>query len=204
VKKILGTLTGWLRGMKTWVEGFADRPSARWSLFAIAFIESSFFPIPPDVLLIAMSIAAPRKSCQYALICTIGSVCGAFLGYFIGYALFETVGRPILEFYGALGQFEAVLANYRENGIMALFIAGFTPIPFKLFTIAAGFNQTLDLTTLAIGSIIGRSSRFFLVGSLLYFFGAPIKAFLDRYFDRLSIAFVALLVLGFLAVKLLA
>jgi membrane protein YqaA with SNARE-associated domain len=204
VKKILGTLTGWLRGMKTWVEGFADRPSARWSLFAIAFIESSFFPIPPDVLLIAMSIAAPRKSYQYALICTIGSVCGAFLGYFIGYALFETVGRPILEFYGALGQFEAVLANYRENGIMALFIAGFTPIPFKLFTIAAGFNQTLDLTTLAIGSIIGRSSRFFLVGSLLYFFGAPIKAFLDRYFDRLSIAFVALLVLGFLAVKLLA
>jgi len=90
------------------------------------------------------------------------------------------------------------------GGIMALFIAGFTPIPFKLFTIAAGFNQTLDMTTLVIGSIIGRSSRFFLVGALLNFYGASIKSFLDRYFDRLSLAFVALLLLGFLAVKLLA
>jgi len=204
VKKLFAILTGMLRKMKTWVEGFAERPSARWSLFAIAFLESSFFPIPPDVLLVAMSIAAPKKSYQYALICTVGSVCGAFLGYFIGYALFETVGRPILEFYGALGQFESVLANYRENGILALFVAGFTPIPFKLFTIAAGFNQTLDLTTLAIGSIIGRSSRFFLVGALLYFCGASMKAYLDKYFDRLSLAFVILLVLGFVAVKLLA
>jgi len=204
VKNLYGKLTELLRGMKTWVEGFADRPSAGWSLFAIAFVESSFFPIPPDVLLIAMSIAAPKKSYRYALICTAGSVCGAFLGYFIGYALFETVGRPILEFYGALGQFEVVLSNYRENGILALFIAGFTPIPFKLFTIAAGFNQTLDLTTLAVGSIVGRSARFFLVGSLLYFYGATIKTFLDRYFDRLSLAFVILLVLGFVAIKFLA
>jgi len=204
VRNILASLTELLGRMKKWVEGFADRPSARWSLFAIAFIESSFFPIPPDVLLIAMGIAAPKKSYQYALICTAGSVCGAFLGYFIGYALFESVGRPILQFYGALDQFEAVLTNYRENGIMALFIAGFTPIPFKLFTIAAGFNNTLDLTTLAVGSIIGRSSRFLLVGALLYYYGASVKAFLDRYFDKLSLAFVILLVLGFVAVKLLA
>jgi len=204
MKKLYQALTELLRRMKTWVEGFADKPSARWSLFAIAFIESSFFPIPPDVLLIAMSITAPKKSYQYALICTVGSVCGAFLGYFIGYALFEAVGRPILEFYGALGQFEVVLSNYRENGVLALFIAGFTPIPFKLFTIAAGFNETLSLATLAVGSIVGRSARFFLVGALLYFYGAPIKIFLDRYFDKLSLAFVILLVLGFVAVKLLA
>jgi len=204
MKKFYQALTELLRRMKVWVEGFADKPSARWSLFAIAFVESSFFPIPPDVLLIAMSITAPKKSYQYALICTVGSVCGAFLGYFIGYALFEAVGRPILEFYGALGQFEVVLSNYRENGILALFIAGFTPIPFKLFTIAAGFNQTLSLATLAVGSIVGRSARFFLVGALLYFYGAPIKTFLDRYFDKLSLAFVILLVLGFVAVKLLA
>jgi len=204
MKNFFAALTGILRRLKEWVESYAERPSAGWALFTIAFIESSFFPIPPDVLLIAMSVAAPKKSYRYALICTAGSVCGAFLGYLIGYALFETVGRPILEFYGALGQFEAVLASYRENGIMALFIAGFTPIPFKLFTIAAGFNQTLDMTTLVIGSIIGRSSRFFLVGALLNFYGASIKSFLDRYFDRLSLAFVALLLLGFLAVKLLA
>lgn len=193
-----------LRKMKDWVEGFAGKPHARVALFWIAFVESSFFPIPPDVLLIAMSIGHPKSSFRNALICTVGSVSGAFLGYFIGYALFETVGRPILEFYGALDTFDAVLRNYRENGIAALFIAGFTPIPFKLFTIAAGFNQTLDLTTLAVGSIIGRSSRFFLVGGLLYFFGQAIKDFLDRYFDRLSLAFVVLLILGFVVVRWIA
>lgn len=204
MQNLLAAFVRLLRRMKEWVEGFAARPSARWSLFVIAFVESSFFPIPPDVLLIAMGVGQPRKSWQFALICTVGSVLGAFLGYFIGYAFFETLGRPILEFYGALDKFEGVLQNYRENGILALFIAGFTPIPFKLFTIAAGFDRTLDLTTLALGSLIGRSSRFFLVGGLLYYYGASIKGFLDRYFDRLSLAFVALLVLGFVAVKLLA
>jgi membrane protein YqaA with SNARE-associated domain len=202
MKNIIAVFVGHLRRLKEWVESFAARPSARWSLFAIAFVESSFFPIPPDVLLIAMGVSQPKKSFQYALICTAGSVVGAFLGYFIGYALFETVGKPILEFYGVLNQFEAVLQSYRDNGILALFIAGFTPIPFKLFTIAAGFDQTLSLTTLAIGSIIGRSSRFFLVGALLHHFGQPIKTFLDRYFDKLSLAFVALMILGFLGIKL--
>jgi membrane protein YqaA with SNARE-associated domain len=202
MKNILAAFVGRLRRLKAWVEGFAVRPTARWSLFGIAFVESSFFPIPPDVLLIAMGVSHPKKSFQYALICTAGSVAGAFLGYFIGYALFETVGRPILQFYGVLDQFEGVLRNYRDNGILALFIAGFTPIPFKLFTIAAGFDQTLSLATLAVGSIIGRSTRFFLVGALLYRYGAQIKTFLDRYFDRLSLAFVAMMVLGFLAVKL--
>lgn len=202
MKEIIAALVGRLRRLKEWVESFAERPSARWSLFGIAFVESSFFPIPPDVLLIAMGVSQPKKSFQYALICTAGSVAGAFLGYFIGYALFETIGKPILEFYGVLDQFEGVLQNYRDNGILALFIAGFTPIPFKLFTIAAGFDQTLSLTTLALGSIIGRSSRFFLVGALLHHYGKPIKTFLDRYFDKLSLAFVALLVLGFLSLKL--
>jgi membrane protein YqaA with SNARE-associated domain len=201
MKNIIKRLTDALRTMKEWVEGFAGKPSADHALFWIAFVESSFFPIPPDVLLIAMSIGKPRRSFRNALLCTAGSVCGAFLGYFIGYALFETVGRPILEFYGALDKFEIVLQNYRENGILALFIAGFTPIPFKLFTIAAGFNQTLDLTTLAIGSVIGRSSRFFLVGGLLYLFGESMKTFLDKYFDKLSVAFVILLVLGFVVVR---
>lgn len=203
MKNVIAAFLGHLRRMKEWVESFAGKPSARWSLFGIAFVESSFFPIPPDVLLIAMGVGQPRKSFQYALICTVGSVLGAFLGYFIGYALFETIGKPILEFYGVLDQFESVLQNYRDNGILALFIAGFTPIPFKLFTIAAGFDQTISLATLAVGSIIGRSSRFFLVGALLHHYGNAIKTFLDRYFDWLSLAFVALLVLGFLGIKLL-
>jgi membrane protein YqaA with SNARE-associated domain len=184
-----------------WVEGFAQKRHALWALWAIAFIESSFFPIPPDVLLIALGVTTPKKSFRYALICTIGSVMGAYLGYLIGYAFFETIGKPILNFYGVLHQFEVVLQKYHENGILALFIAGFTPIPFKLFTIAAGFNQTLDLWTLTVGSIIGRLSRFFLVGAMLYLFGASVKVFIDKYFDKLSLAFVALFILGILAVK---
>jgi membrane protein YqaA with SNARE-associated domain len=191
----------WLRSLKEWVELFAQKPYAHWALFWIAFIEASFFPIPPDVLLIALGVATPKKSFTYALVCTAGSVCGAYLGYYIGYALFETIGRPILSFYGVLGQFESILMKYNENGIAALFIAGFTPIPYKVFTIAAGFNSTLSLWTLTIGSLIGRAGRFFLVGALLYFFGPNVKTFLDRYFDKLSLAFVALFILGFVAIQ---
>lgn len=191
----------WLRRLKEWVEKFAQKPNALWALFWIAFIEASFFPIPPDILLIALGVATPKKSLAYALVCTAGSVVGAYLGYYIGYALFETVGRPILSFYGVLGQFELILQRYRENGILALFIAGFTPIPYKAFTIAAGFNATIDLWTLTIGSLIGRSTRFFLVGGLLYLYGASVKTFLDKYFDKLSLAFVGLFILGFIAIK---
>lgn len=194
-------LIDWLRELKEWVERFAQKSYALWALFWIAFVEASFFPIPPDVLLIALGVASPKKSFRYALVCTAGSVCGAYLGYFIGYAFFETIGRPILNFYGVLDQFEAVLARYSENGIIALFIAGFTPIPYKLFTIAAGFNSTLSLWTLTVGSLIGRASRFVLVGALLYLFGSNVKTFLDKYFDKLSLAFVALFILGFVAVQ---
>ena len=198
---MLQKLIDWLRKLKEWVEQSAQKPYALWALFWIAFIEASFFPIPPDVLLIALGVATPKKSFKYALVCTAGSVIGAYLGYFIGYALFETVGRPLLSFYGVLGQFEKILQKYHENGILALFIAGFTPIPYKAFTIAAGFNSTLDLWTLTLGSLVGRSSRFFLVGALLYLYGANVKVFLDKYFDKLSLAFVALFILGFIAIK---
>ena len=194
-------LITWLRSLKEWVESFAEKPYALWALFWIAFVEASFFPIPPDVLLIALAVATPKKSFKFALICTAGSVVGAYFGYYIGYAFFETVGRPILKFYGVVDQFQFILEKYRDNAILALFIAGFTPIPYKVFTIAAGFNQTVDLVTLTIGSFIGRSSRFLLVGALLYFFGAKIKIFIDTYFDKLSLAFVALFILGFVAVK---
>lgn len=191
----------WLRRVKEWVEGFAQKPYALWALFWIAFIEASFFPIPPDVLLIALAVSAPRKSFKYALVCTAGSVAGAFLGYVIGYGFFEYVGKPILSFYGVLDKFDVVLQKYQQNGFAALVIAGFTPIPYKVFTIAAGFNQTLDLQTLALGSLLGRSMRFYLVGLLFFMFGAQIKAFIDKYFDYMSIVFVVLLVLGFAAVR---
>lgn len=194
-------LIDYLRQLKLWVEGFAQKPHALWALYIIAFIEASFFPIPPDVLLIALGVSFPKKSFRYAFICTLGSVMGAYLGYTIGYAFFETIGKPILSFYGVSEQFGLVLEKYRENGMLALFIAGFTPIPYKLFTIAAGFNQTIDIWTLTIGSLIGRFSRFFLVGALLYLFGAPVKLFIDKYFDKLSLAFAVLFILGIIAVK---
>ncbi len=151
-----------------------------------------------------MSVGEPGKSFRYALITTIGSVLGAFLGYFIGFALFETVGRPILEFYGLVDAFGDVLRGYSGNGILVLFVAGFTPIPFMLFTIAAGFNQTLPLTTLALGCVIGRSVRFFLLGGLLYIFGESIRTFLDRYFERLTLTVAALSVAAFLGIRLFA
>ena len=190
-----------LHRLKEWVESYSQKPNAMWALFWIAFIEASFFPIPPDILLIAIGVTNAKKSLNAAAICTIGSVIGGYLGYFIGYGLFETIGRPILTLYGVMNQFEVILQKYNENGLLVLFIAGFTPIPYKAFTIIAGFNQTIDLWTLTIGSLIGRSTRFFLVGGLLYFFGQRVKVFLDKYFDKLSLVFVALLILGFVAIK---
>lgn len=198
---LIPKLVQWLHNLKNWVEQFAEKPYALHALFWIAFIEASFFPIPPDVLLIALAVATPKKAFKFALICTAGSVTGAYLGYLIGYGFFEVIGRPILSFYGALDKFEIVLMKYREHGFLALFIAGFTPIPYKVFTIAAGFQQTIDLWTLTIGSLIGRASRFFLVGGLLYYFGPQLKIFLDKYFDKLSLTFVALLILGFITIK---
>lgn len=198
---LIPKLVQWLHNLKNWVEQFAEKPYALHALFWIAFIEASFFPIPPDVLLIALAVATPKKAFKFALICTAGSVTGAYLGYLIGYGFFEVIGRPILSFYGALDKFEIVLMKYREHGFLALFIAGFTPIPYKVFTIAAGFQQTIDLWTLTIGSLIGRASRFFLVGGLLYYFGPQLKIFLDKYFDKLLLTFVALLILGFITIK---
>ena len=191
-----------LHRLKNWVESFAQRPYALWALFFIAFVESSFFPIPPDVLLIALCVGNPRRSFVYALVCTAGSVAGAFLGYYIGYAFFETIGQKIVEFYGFHDQFERVLSLYRENAWTAILLAGFTPVPYKVFTIAAGFKETIDLGTLALASLIGRSMRFFLVGGLLHFFGPRMKYYLDTHLEKLTLALGVLFVLGILLIKL--
>lgn len=199
----MNKLSALLYRLKAWVEGFAAKPYATWALFGIAFVESSFFPIPPDVLLIALAVALPRRSFWYAAVCTAGSVCGAFLGYYIGYAFFEGVGSRIVAFYGFTDQFHMVLGKYRENAWTAIIIAGFTPIPYKVFTIAAGFERTIDLTTLALASLVGRASRFFLVGGLLYVFGPKMKEYLDKYLERLTIALGVLFILGILTIKYL-
>lgn len=186
---------------KEWVESFAHKPSAGIALFIFAFIESSFFPIPPDALLIILAISYPRKSFYYAAICTIGSVMGAYLGYLIGYLFYDTIGIKIIEFYGVNHQLDYVLSKYQENGFIAIVTAGFTPIPYKVFTILAGFNKTIDLYTLTFASLIGRAGRFFLVSTLIYFIGPEVKSFIDKYLDKLTLVFMFLLIIGFVVLK---
>lgn len=193
-------LFSYLHRMKAWVEGYAEKPHAAWALFVIAFTESSFFPIPPDVLLIALAVVAPRKSFKYALICSVGSVLGGMLGYLIGLQFFDAVGSRIISFYGVQSQYENVQALYQENAFWAIAIAGFTPIPYKVFTIAAGAFQ-IPFSTLVLASVVSRPARFFLVASLFYFFGATIKTFIDRYFELLTVAFTVLFLLGFVVIR---
>jgi membrane protein YqaA with SNARE-associated domain len=191
-----------LFSLKLWVENFADKPYAGIALFIIAFAESSFFPIPPDVLLIAIALLKPRLSFRYALICSIGSVLGGMFGYLIGFQFYELIGKKIIEFYHLQQQYDAVKIMYDKNAFVAIAIAGFTPIPYKVFTIAAGAFQ-VSFPTLVIASALSRPVRFFLVGGLIYFFGPRVKTFIDKYFDWLTIALVILLILGFVLIKYL-
>ena len=187
--------------MYQWVEGFSTKPGALWALFIIAFMESSFFPVPPDVLMIALAVAMPTRSMKFAAICTAGSMLGGLLGYFIGYELMDMVGRPIIDFYNAQEYWLKVEEAYRGPvGVWFLIAAAFTPIPYKVGTIAAGATL-MPLLPFFIASALGRAARFFLVAGLIWRFGPSIKTFIDKYFDKLSIVFVILLVLGFVAVK---
>lgn len=188
---------------KEWIESYALKKSALWAIFILAFTESSFFPIPPDVLLIAIAIAKPKVSIKAALWCSIGSVLGGVFGYFIGYALMESVGNNIIHFYNAQATWDKVVSIYNgEVGMWFLAGAAFTPIPYKISTIAAGATN-MPLIPFILISSIGRSLRFFLVAGVIYFVGPTAKIYIDKYFDKLSIAFVVLLVLGFLAIKYL-
>lgn len=196
------SISKWLRGLKAWVEGFAEKPGAGWALFAIAFAESSFFPIPPDVLLIALAMSVPAKSFRYALVCSLGSVLGGMFGYLIGLEFYDLVGRKIIEFYSLQEQYAAVKILYDQNAFLAIAIAGFTPIPYKVFTIAAGAFQ-VSFATLVYASTVSRPARFYLVAALFFFFGARIKPLIDKYFEALTLAFVILLVAGFVIVKYL-
>jgi len=186
-----------VRRLYEWVLHWAHTPYGIWALFVLAFTESSFFPIPPDVLLIALALSIPAKSFRYALICSAGSVLGGLFGYFIGWQLMDLVGFPIMKFYGILEQYETVRQSYEEYNAVIVFIAAFTPIPYKLITITAGAFK-LNILTFTIASLIGRSARFFLVAWLIHRFGQRIKEFIEKYFDILSLVFVGLVVLGFI------
>jgi len=191
-----------IRRLYDWTIQWAERPHSTWALFILAFCESSFFPIPPDVLLIALAVALPSKSFKYALICSAGSIIGGCFGYFIGYQFFEYVGRPIISFYNITELFDAVSTQYKNNAFAAIAVAGFTPIPYKVFTISAGVCK-VNIFTLILASALSRSARFFMVAGLFYLFGPKIKTFIEKYFNILSIIFVILLISGFVAIKYL-
>ena len=176
-------------------------PAGVWVLFFIAVAESSFFPIPPDVFLIALCIAVPKKSFKYAAICAAGSVIGGGLGYGLGMAFMDTLGLRILDLYGLEGKYQVVQGLYQQYDAWAVAAAGFTPLPYKLFTITAGAFR-IDFPTFMLVSLVARSARFFLVAALIYKFGAPVQHFINKYFNILTIAFLVLLVGGFVLIKM--
>ena len=190
-----------VRRLYDWVMHWSDTPYGGWALALIAFAESSFFPVPPDPLLLALAISARRKAFYYALICSVCSVLGGMFGYFIGYALFNSIGEPILKFYGVMDKFDYVKELYNQNAFLGIAIAGFTPIPYKVFTIAAGVCK-VSFTALVLASALSRSTRFFLEALAIYIFGPPIRATIEKYFDLACILFVILLVGGFVIIKL--
>lgn len=191
-----------IRRLYDWTLSWAERPSGAWALFAIAVIESSVFPVPPDVLLIALCVAAPAKSFRFALICAIGSVLGGTIGYAIGFGAWQAVKGFFIPYVFSQAAFDKVSQLYQGNAFLAILTAAFTPIPYKVFTIAAGvFN--VEFWTLVFASLLGRSARFFLVGGLIFVFGARIKALIEKYFDWFAIALFVLAVAGFAAIKFL-
>jgi membrane protein YqaA with SNARE-associated domain len=191
----------WLRKIYDWVLHWSGTPYAVPALFILSFTESSFFPIPPDVLLISMAIAVPKRAFYFAAICSVASVLGGVFGYYLGFEFMDVIGNKIVGFYGLEHKFEKISQLYNENGGWAIAAAGFTPLPYKVFTLAAGAFK-IDIWTFIISSAISRSARFFLVAGLIWKFGPPIKTFIEKYFNILSIAFFVLLFLGFLLIKL--
>ena len=178
----------------------AATPYATWGLVIVTFAESSIFPIPPDVLLIPMILAARERAFHYIFIATLASIAGGLAGYGIGWGLWEVVGAPILEFYGAMDKFEEFRSGYNEHGALIVFIAGLTPFPYKVITIASGAFG-MDLMAFMVASVLARGGRFMIVGLLLWRFGDPIRAFIERYLGLLTVVFCVLLVGGFVAVR---
>ena len=189
-----------LRRLYDWTMSLAQTPHAEKALAGISFAESSFFPIPPDVLLIPMVLAKRENWLRIAILCTLSSVAGAFLGYAIGMFLYETVGEPLLAFYGKVDAFEQISAWYNTWGGWGVLFAAVTPFPYKVLTIFSGATG-LNFLVFTIVSIIGRAARFFLVAFLLYRWGEPIRVFIEKYLNLLFILFMVLLIGGFVAIR---
>jgi len=193
---MLGPITTWLRRLYDWVLGWADSPYSAWALLAIAFAESSFFPIPPDILLIALAVAIPARAFRFAMITAVGSVSGGCFGYLIGHEFFSIVGEPIIRFYSAEAHYERISDLYQRYDAFAVAVAGLTPIPYKVATITAGFFD-VSFTPFLLASAASRSLRFFLIGGLIWKFGPQVRALIERNFEILSIIALVMLVGGF-------
>ncbi len=182
-----------LKKTYNWTLEKAQHKNAKWYLSLISFAESSFFPIPPDILLIPMALASKARALFYAFICTLFSVLGGILGYAIGYFFYNSVGIYIVDFYHLENSFNIFESYYKEFGILIVLGAGITPFPYKFITIASGVFG-LNIFLFIIVSIIGRGLRFYLIAILLYFFGEKIKLIIDKYFNILTIVFFILLI----------
>jgi membrane protein YqaA with SNARE-associated domain len=191
-----------LRNLYIRVMVLASSPNAAWWLALIAFAEASFFPIPPDALLVPMALAKPRLAWRYAAVCTVASVVGGALGYLIGFAVFDQVAQPILRVYGYGAAYAAFQAKFQEYGLWIVLIKGLTPIPYKIVTIAAGAAR-FDFARFMLASLLTRGARFFLVATLLHFFGDSVRVFIERRLTLVTSALAVGVVGGFLALKFL-
>lgn len=191
-----------IRSLYDWVFSLARHRRADWALAGVSFVESSVFPIPPDVLLIPMVLAERRKWLHFALLCTVTSVLGGLFGYLIGAFLYHQVAEPILQFYGYMAKYEQFRQIFDSWGWWFVFIAGLTPFPYKVITISAG-AAALSLPVFLFASIVSRGIRFFVVAGLLYAFGEPIRIFIERRLGLMFTLATALLIGGFVAIRYL-
>ncbi|MCT4556085.1 MAG: DedA family protein [Pelagimonas sp.] len=191
-----------IRALYDWTMNKADHPKALWILALVAFVESSVFPIPPDVLMIPMILANPRRAWLIALVATVSSVLGGMLGYAIGAFFYDSVGAPILESLGKAESMAEFNARFNGVGFWAVLIAGITPFPYKVITIMSGWTG-MPILTFMITSITARALRFFVVAGLLRAFGAPIRDFIEKRLGLVFTAFVVLLIGGFVLVRYL-
>ena len=192
-----------IRKTYDWVLQWAHSPYGAPALFVLAFAESSFFPVPPDVLLIALALSMPSRALYFALICSVGSVLGGIAGYGIGWGLWEVVQGFFFDYVPGFSHhaFDKIRSKYELYNFWVVFTAGFTPIPYKIITVSAGVFK-INFPVFVLASALSRSARFFIVAGLIYKFGTPMKGFIDRYFNLLTIAFTVLLVGGFVLIKM--
>ena len=191
-----------LRGLYNWTMEKAAHPHAVWWLALFAFMEASFFPIPPHPLLGLMCLAEPKKAIRFAMVATIASVAGGMLGYAIGWGLYDTIGTQLLAWLGLTESFPQAVCYLNEYGFWLFVAKGATPIPFKLLTITAGF-MGMNLGLFIVGSLVSRAISFMIVGVLFRLFGAPIKRFIDKYLGLVTAGFIVLVIAGFAAVTLI-